>query len=97
MNRVLVTGGAGFIGNNLVRRLYSEGYNVDVVDNMQSGDLNKLVGLPFRVIPALGQLLFLKAILLTLSFFPGFAMDFMIMFFILRQILVLSTLYKIRF
>jgi len=52
MSRVLVTGGAGFIGNNLVRRLHSEGYNVDVVDNMQSGDLNKLVGLPFRVIPA---------------------------------------------
>ena len=52
MSRVLVTGGCGFIGNNLVRRLHSEGYNVDVVDNMQSGDLNKLVGLPFRVIPA---------------------------------------------
>lgn len=51
MSRVLVTGGCGFIGNNLVRRLHDEGYNVDVVDNMQSGDLNKLVGLPFRVIP----------------------------------------------
>jgi len=35
--RVLVTGGAGFIGSHLVDRLVSEGYAVRVVDNLSSG------------------------------------------------------------
>lgn len=34
---VLVTGGAGFIGSHLVRRLVNEGASVTVVDNLQSG------------------------------------------------------------
>ena len=35
--KVLVTGGAGFIGSHLVKRLVSEGATVTVVDNLQSG------------------------------------------------------------
>ena len=35
--RVLVTGGAGFIGSHLVDRLMIEGYSVKVVDNMSTG------------------------------------------------------------
>ena len=35
--RVLVTGGAGFIGSHLVDRLVDEGYSVRVVDNLSSG------------------------------------------------------------
>jgi nucleoside-diphosphate-sugar epimerase len=35
--RVLVTGGMGFIGSNLVRRLHLEGHTVDIVDDMSSG------------------------------------------------------------
>jgi UDP-glucose 4-epimerase len=37
MSRVLVTGGAGFIGSHLARRALSEGHSVVVVDNLSTG------------------------------------------------------------
>ncbi|KAA0232965.1 MAG: UDP-glucose 4-epimerase [Acidimicrobiales bacterium] len=40
--RVLVTGGAGFIGSNLVDRLLVEDHTVDVVDDLSSGSLANL-------------------------------------------------------
>jgi UDP-glucose 4-epimerase len=40
--RILVTGGAGFIGSHLVDRLVSEGYGVRVVDNLSSGRVENL-------------------------------------------------------
>ena len=40
--RVLVTGGAGFIGNNLVRRLIREGARVTVLDDLFTGRLENL-------------------------------------------------------
>ncbi len=42
MNRVLVTGGAGFIGSHLVDRLVDEGYDVRVIDNLSSGKLENI-------------------------------------------------------
>ena len=45
MSRVLVTGGAGFIGSNLVKRLVSDGHTVDVVDNMTNGFLSNFESL----------------------------------------------------
>lgn len=35
--RVLITGGAGFIGSNLARRCLDEGWTVDVVDDLSNG------------------------------------------------------------
>jgi UDP-glucose 4-epimerase len=40
--RVLVTGGAGFIGSHIVDRLVEEGYAVRVIDNLSSGRLENL-------------------------------------------------------
>lgn len=40
--RVLVTGGAGFIGSSLVDRLLAEGHEVDAVDDLSTGSLANL-------------------------------------------------------
>lgn len=44
MNRYLVTGGAGFIGSNICRKLVQEGCFVRVVDNLLTGKKKNLDG-----------------------------------------------------
>jgi UDP-glucuronate decarboxylase len=43
--KILVTGGAGFLGSHLTRRLIREGHRVVVLDNLQTGDLDNLADL----------------------------------------------------
>ena len=52
IKRALITGGCGFIGSNLTRRLLQQGWKVDVVDDMSSGSLELLADCKMRVIPA---------------------------------------------
>jgi UDP-glucose 4-epimerase len=48
--RVLVTGGAGFIGGHLVRSLLDSGVEVVVLDNFRTGRLANLDELPVRLV-----------------------------------------------
>ncbi len=45
ISKVLVTGGAGFIGSHIVDRLLAEEYHVVVLDNLTSGNLKNLPNL----------------------------------------------------
>ena len=42
MSKVAVTGGAGFIGSNLVARLIADGHEVVVVDDLSTGLLSNI-------------------------------------------------------
>lgn len=48
--RVLVTGGAGFIGANLVRRLHEDGHDVIVLDNFSTGRKSNIEDLDIEII-----------------------------------------------
>lgn len=55
--RCLVTGGAGFIGSELVRQLLDRGAEVTVIDNLVNGKLENLQGLvPERLIFVKGDI-----------------------------------------
>lgn len=43
MKNILVTGGAGFIGTNLIKRLKKEGYNITSIDSYISGKVTNHV------------------------------------------------------
>ena len=43
MNKILVSGGGGFVGNVLCRRLLAAGYEVRCVDNFHKGNCDALL------------------------------------------------------
>lgn len=43
--KVLVTGGAGFIGSHLCKRLVKDGHNIEAIENLSNGNLDNLVAL----------------------------------------------------
>jgi nucleoside-diphosphate-sugar epimerase len=46
---ILVTGGAGFVGSNLVKRLKSEGHRIVVIDNYSAGKhKNEIQGVTYK-------------------------------------------------
>jgi UDP-glucose 4-epimerase len=58
--KILVTGGCGFIGSNLVERLVKDGHYVTVFDNLSTGNLKNIGDLdvkffnePYRRLPEL--------------------------------------------
>lgn len=42
INKILVTGGAGFIGSHFVKRMVNKGYEVTVIDNLERGKIEFL-------------------------------------------------------
>ena len=48
--KILVTGGAGFLGSNLCESLYKDGHEVICLDNFHTGRMKNLVGLDIQVI-----------------------------------------------
>ena len=47
MTRVLIAGGAGFLGSHLTERLLNDGYEITIVDELSSGqesNLSKVAG-----------------------------------------------------
>jgi len=45
LSKVLVTGGAGFIGSHMVDRLVNDGYNVRIIDDLSTGRIENIQNL----------------------------------------------------
>ncbi|MFL6560573.1 MAG: NAD-dependent epimerase/dehydratase family protein, partial [Bacillus sp. (in: firmicutes)] len=50
MSKVIVTGGAGFIGSHIVEELLRKDFKVSVIDNFSTGRRENIEHLPIEVI-----------------------------------------------
>jgi len=48
--KYIVTGGAGFIGSNIVKKLVSRGDNVTVIDNLNTGKEENLASVKDKIV-----------------------------------------------
>ncbi|MGD0395473.1 MAG: NAD-dependent epimerase/dehydratase family protein [Nitrososphaerales archaeon] len=56
MSKVAVTGGAGFLGSHIVKRLMDDGRDVSIMDDFSSGSIQNLVDLGIKQKCSLGDL-----------------------------------------
>jgi nucleoside-diphosphate-sugar epimerase len=56
MPKVAVTGGAGFLGSHIVKRLIEDGREVSIIDDFSSGSIQNLVDLGIRQRCSIGDL-----------------------------------------
>jgi len=49
MKRILITGGAGFLGSHLIDRLVEQGHEVVCIDNLQTGSLENIAHLQGKI------------------------------------------------
>ena len=47
--KYVVTGGAGFIGSNIVKLLLQKGHDVSIIDNLHTGNFSRLRGVQENV------------------------------------------------
>lgn len=75
--KILLLGGAGFIGSNLARKLVQGGYEITIFDNFSSGDIKNLRGIREKVKIVNGDILDFKKIHKTISnFLPNIIFHF---------------------
>ena len=65
MKNILVTGGAGFIGSNLIKSLIEKGFNVTALDNYSTGsksneiqDVNTTILILRKYLKLMNQLIY---------------------------------------
>ena len=75
MKKCIVTGGAGFIGSNLVEKLIKLNYKINVIDNLSTGLKSNLKILRIK-------LTFMKLIFLILTSLRTLFLKMLIIFFI---------------
>ena len=64
--KYIVTGGAGFIGSNIVKKLVARGDNVTVIDNLNTGKEENLASIRDKIV-------FLKDNILNVELFEKHA------------------------
>ena len=87
MKKVVITGGAGFIGSHISEELLNRGYQVDIIDNLSSGSMENISSFINR-----GNIVLTKGNILDLPFLRRFFQE---VDFVFHQAAVTSVPYSI--